>query len=55
MKIKIYLTYLSRHKTKNKYLNITYPLVLTSTNDTIQVGNVGAGVFNVLVTGDKEI
>ena len=36
-------------------LEPSYPLVLTSTNDTIQVGNVGAGVFNVLVTGDKEI
>ena len=35
-------------------LEPSYPLVLTSTNDTIQVGNVGAGVFNVLVTGDKE-
>ena len=35
-------------------LEPSYPLVLTSTNDTIQVGSEGAGVFNVLVTGDKE-
>ncbi len=36
-------------------LEPSYPIVLESTNDTLQVGNVGAGVFNILVNGDKEV